>query len=276
LLALLASRRTEIDGAHDGMVYASMTGLGYALVANLYAYALAWNAGVAALAEEFTRRGVFGPVFQALFISMIGLGIAYAASRRSGSDQLGGYLAIAVGWVAAVALDALWNHSVAAGGTGLLVTYAILSAALIALIVVVVVDRQRVVAMITMFLPGFEHPEVVMVSDVPMLASLWLRRLGRHWARLNLGINGRRAMAQYQLAATELAMACNRNRFGRTTPEAYIRHRDDSLQLMRAAAAIVREQEQLYPPPWIGPDDLSVFVISSIPPPPPVPAWPQG
>ncbi len=158
---------------------------------------------------------------------------------------------------------------------GLLVTYGILIAALIVLIVVVVVDRQRVVTMITMFLPGFEHPEVVMVSDVPMLASLRLRRLGRHWARLNLGINGKRAMAQYQLAATELAMACNRNRFGRTTPEAYIKHRDDSLQLMRAAAAIVREQEHLYPPPWIGPDDLSVFVISSIPP-PPVPIWPQG
>ena len=61
-------------------------------------------------------------------------------------------------------------------------------------------------------------------------------------------------MAQYQLAATELAMACNRNSFGRTTEEAYARHRDDSLDLMRAAAAIVRGQEQLYPPPWIGPD----------------------
>ncbi len=138
------------------------------------------------------------------------------------------------------------------------------------------VDRQRVVAMITMFLPGFEDPEVVMVSDVSMLASLRLRRLGRHWARLNLGIKGKRAMAQYQLAATELAMACNRNRFGRTTPDAYLKHRDDSLHLMRAAAAIVREQEHLHPPPWIGPDDLSVFVVSSIPPPPPVPRWPQG
>ena len=84
LLALLASRRTEIDGAHDGVVYASMTGLGFALVANLYAYSEAWNAGASALAEEFARRGVVSPLFQALFTSMIGLGVAYAASRRSG------------------------------------------------------------------------------------------------------------------------------------------------------------------------------------------------
>ena len=124
LLALLASRRTEIDGAHDGVVYASMTGLGFALVANLYAYSEAWNAGASALVEEFARRGVVGPLFQALFTSMIGLGIAYAASRRTG-----GYLAIAVGWLAAVALDALWNHSVATHGASLLVTYVILAAA---------------------------------------------------------------------------------------------------------------------------------------------------
>jgi protease PrsW len=269
LLALLASRRTEIDGAHDGVVYASMTGLGFALVANLYAYSEAWNAGASALAEEFARRGVVGPLFQALFTSMIGLGVAYAASRRSG-----GYLAIGAGWVVAVALDALWNHSVAAGGTGLLVTYLILAAAVIGVIVVVVIDRQRVVAMITMFLPDFEHPEVVMVTDVRMLTSLRMRRLGREWARLNLGVAGKRAMTQYQLAATELAMACNRNSFGRTTDEAYARHRDDSLDLMRAAAAIVRRHEQLYQPPWIGPDDASVFVVSTGPPPPPT-AWPN-
>jgi RsiW-degrading membrane proteinase PrsW (M82 family) len=268
LLALLASRRTEIDGAHDGVVYASMTGLGFALVANLYAYSEAWNAGASALAEEFARRGVVGPLFQALFTSMIGLGVAYAASRRSG-----GYPAIAVGWVAAVALDALWNHSEAARGTGLLVPYLILAAAVVGVIVVVVIDRQRVVGMITMFLPDFEHPEVVMVTDVRMLASLRMRRLGRQWARLNLGVAGKRAMAQYQLAATELAMACNRNSFGRTTEEAYAQHRDDSLALMRAAAAIVRGHEQLYQPPWIGPDDVSVFVVNTGPPPPPT--WPR-
>jgi RsiW-degrading membrane proteinase PrsW (M82 family) len=269
LLALLASRRTEIDGAHDGVVYASMTGLGFALVANLYAYSQAWNAGASALVEEFARRGIFGPLFQALFTSMIGLGVAYAASRRSG-----GYLAIAAGWVAAVGLDALWNHSVGARGTGLLVTYFILAAAAIGVIIVVVIDRQRVVAMITMFLPDFEHPEVVMVTDVPMLASLRMRRLGRQWARLNLGIDGKRAMAQYQLAATELAMACNRNSFGRTTQEAYARHRDDSLELMRAAAAIVRCREQLYQPPWIGPDDASVFVAGTAVGPASPPTWP--
>lgn len=112
LLALLASRRTEIDGVEDGVVYGSMVGLGFSLVANIYAYALAWNAGAGALAEEFARRGVFGPVFQALFTSLIGLGVAFAAARPAGGGR---YLAVVAGWAAAVALDALWNHSVSAG-----------------------------------------------------------------------------------------------------------------------------------------------------------------
>lgn len=257
LLALLASRRTEIDGVEDGVVYGSAVGLGFALVANVYGYTVAWNNGAGAIAEEFTRRGISGPAFHALFTSLIGLGVAYAATRPA---VTGRYLAIVVGWAAAVALDALWNHSVTAEGSTLLATYVILVGVLIVVITVVIADRQRVIKMITSFLPDFEHPEVVTAQDIPMLANLRMRRLGRHWARLNLGLDGRRAMTRYQLAATELAMACRRKSLGQTSHDAYERHRDDSLSLMRDAAAVVRGQEHLYPPPWLGPADRSVFV----------------
>ena len=262
LLALLASRRTEIDGVEDGVVYGSMVGLGFALVANVYAYAVAWGSGAGAVAEEFARRGIFGPVFQALFTTLFGLGVAYAAARPASAGR---YLAIAVGWVAAIALDALWNHSVREGGTSLAVTYVVLLGVLLGISVAVVADRQRVIRMITRFLPDFEHPDVVTAHDIPMLASLRLRRLGRQWARLNVGVVGRRAMTEYQLAATELAVACHRKNLGQTSPEVYTKHRDDSLTLMRDAAAIFRGREQLYPPPWIGPDDPSVFVNPAAP-----------
>jgi RsiW-degrading membrane proteinase PrsW (M82 family) len=256
LVALLLSRRAEIDGAHDGVVYASMTGLGFALIANVYAYAQAERGGFGALAATFARRGVLGPLWEPLCTSMIGLGIAYAASRRGSS----GYWAIAVGWVAAVVLNALWNYSVTASTSRLAATDLFLLAALVAVTIIVVADRQRIIGMIRRFLPTFEGPDVVTAADVTMLASLRLRRLGRQWARLNVGIEGRRAVAEYQLAATELAMACNRNSRGRTTPEAFARHRDDSLALMRAAARTVRIRDPLYVPPWLGPGERSVFL----------------
>jgi protease PrsW len=260
LLALLPSRRTEIDGAHDGVVYASMVGLGFALAANVYAYTVAWNAGAGAIGEEFARRGIFGPLFQALFTSMTGLGIAYAAARRGRT----GYWAIALGWVGAVALAALWDHSVAFTGADLALTFAILIAAVLVLSGIVVADRRRVVAMIHSFLPQYSATGLVSRVDVEMLASLRLRRLGRQWARLNIGPAGVRAMIQYQLAATELAMAGNRNRQGRLTPERFAQHRDDSLSLMRAAVDAIRAHEQLYPPPWVG-EAPSAFVRPVVP-----------
>src|SRR5262249_61140033 len=127
----------------------------------------------------------------------------------------------------------------------------------------VVAARRRITAMSTRFLPRFEDPAVVTAPDITMLASLRLRRLGRQWARLNVGIAAMRAMTEYQLAATELAMACNRNSLGQTTSEAYSRHRDDSLSLMRSAAEVVRARQALTAPPWLSPNDRSVFVRST-------------
>jgi RsiW-degrading membrane proteinase PrsW (M82 family) len=258
LLALLRSRRTEIDGATDGVVYASMIGLGFALFANVYAYAVAWKAGIGSIAEEFARRGIFGPLWEALFTSMIGLGIAYAAARKGAT----GYWAIGAGWVLAVALDAQWNKSTAEGGAGLAVTYAILVVALAVVVGLVAADWRRVVGMINSFLPQFADSRTVTTCDMRMLTSLRVRRLGRQWARLNVGIDAMHAMTQYQLAATELAMACNRNAHGRLTPEHFVRHRDDSLALMREAVTLIRGRDQLFPPPWVG-DDPSAFVRSA-------------
>ena len=141
-------------------------------------------------------------------------------------------LAIFAGWAAAVALDALWNHSETAGGTGLLVSYAVLFAALLAVIIAVVVDRQRVIGMITNFLPDFEQPEVV-TAKTSGCSPTSGGAARAAWARLELGIAGKQAMTQYQLAATELAAACHRKSLGQTTEDIYLRHRDDSLALMR-------------------------------------------
>jgi protease PrsW len=103
-----------------------MTGLGFALIANLYAYIEAERHGLVALASAFVRRGILGPLWDPLFASMIGIGVAYAAMRKGWS----GYWAIGAGWVAAVALGALWNSTVAAGPGRLAVVYLILVAAL--------------------------------------------------------------------------------------------------------------------------------------------------
>jgi hypothetical protein len=49
-------------------------------------------------------------------------------------------------------------------------------------------------------------------------------------------------MADYQLAATELALACDKERRGLMPPEVFARRREDMLALMRAAVTVFRER----------------------------------
>jgi hypothetical protein len=259
LLALFWFRRAEFGGLHDGVVYGSVTGLGFALIANLYAYIEAERHGLVALASAFVLRGVLGPLWDPLFTSMIGIGIAYAAMRKGA----GGYWAIGVGWAAAVALGALWNDAVGAGPGRLAVVYLILVAALAVVAALLVADRRRIMGLITEFLPGFADSGALAQPDVEMLGSMHLRRLARQWARLHHGVAGRRAMADYQLAATELALACDKQGRGLIPPAVFARRRQDMLGLMRAAVTVFRERRPPMPhPPW-APYGGSIFVPSA-------------
>jgi protease PrsW len=256
LVALLRYRRSELDGAHDAVVYASVTGLGFALIANVYAYAHAEHSGLAALVTAFARRGVLAPLWDPLFTSMTGLGVCYAAMRRG----RGGLWAVAAGWAVAVALHTLWNDSVNAGTGQLALVYLILLAVLAALLGAVVADRRRIVRLITGYLPEFSAAGVATESDVTMLGSLRWRHQARDWARLHRGQAGRRAMAEYQLAATELTLAANRAGRGLMPPDVFAARRENSLALMQAAVpAVSDDRSHLQPPPWATHGD-SVFV----------------
>jgi hypothetical protein len=127
----------------------------------------------------------------------------------------------------------------------------ILVAALAVVGGMVIADRRRIIRLISEFLPGYADSGALHNADVEMLASMYWRRLARQWARLHCGLLGLRAMAEYQLAATELALACNRDRRGLMTPQAFGRRREDSLSMMRAAAGVFRERQPPPPhPPW--------------------------
>ncbi len=262
LVSLLRFRRAELDGAHDGVVYASMTGLGFALIANLYAYLQAEHSGLGALVSAFARRAVLAPLWDPLFSSMIGVGVAYAAMRRGRH----GLWAVGAGWIAAVALHAMWAYSLSAGTARLVLAYAILLGALAALLAMVIADRRRVVALIKGYLPDYEAAGVVAADDMEMLASLRWRRQARQWARLHRGLAGARAMADYQLAATELALARNRASRELMQPAAFSARRDDSLALMRAAITVFREGEpRLDRSPWAAAPGTSAFTLRRSP-----------
>ncbi len=247
LLGLLRYRRAEIDGTSDGVVYGAMTGLGFALVSNLFAYAQAERSGLSALVSAFFQRGLLTPLWDPLFTSLTGIGIAYAAMRRARQ----GRWAIAAGWAGAVVLHTVWDDSLRAGAARATIAYVILLGVLAALLVAMVADRRRIVALITRSLPPYQAPVLMTAEDVEMLASLRWRRIARQWARLHCGLGAVRRMADYQLAATELALACHRAEHGQMEPAAFDASRDASLAVMKEAATALRDRLPLPPvPAW--------------------------
>ena len=249
LIVLLWRRRQELDGPTDGIIYAAMVGLGFAMTENLGYYIDALVrpevGGVQLLGMTFVLRGVLSPFAHPIFTSMTGIGVAYAATHRHGR------WAVAVGLVAAMILHGTWNALTALGLAGLAGAYVVLACVFIGLIGVIIADRRRIVRLIWRFLPMYEPTGLVTEADVRMLSTLRERRAARQWARSTGGRAAASAMANYQLAATELALLHVRQERRVIAPDQFEERQQALLQLMAGArGAFFRYQPEPPQPPW--------------------------
>jgi protease PrsW len=115
LFALFRWRRWEFDGLLDGLVFAAMVGLGFAMTENIVYYGRAATEGGGPLAATFFIRGVTSPFAHPLFTAMTGLGLGVAATAAGGARRL---VAPVAGLAAAMLLHSLWNHVGARVGRG--------------------------------------------------------------------------------------------------------------------------------------------------------------
>jgi RsiW-degrading membrane proteinase PrsW (M82 family) len=270
LVGLLWRRRAEFDGPTDGVIYAAMVGLGFAMIENVgyYINALAspQRGGIALLGYTFVLRGLLSPLLHPIFTSMTGLGVAYAAQRSHGAKW-----AVALGLITAMVLHGTWNGLSLYGQAGLAAGYAIMMGVLAVLVTILVRDRRRVVGLIRRYLPAYERTGLVTPDDIAMLADLGSRAAARRWARTAgstgggpdggaggggplAGLPAAAAMSDYQLAATELALARAKADRGVLDFNAFAQREHDLLTLMSAArTALTRRLPGAgdYPPaPW--------------------------
>ncbi len=176
LFWLLWRRRQEFDGPTDGIIYAAMVGLGFAMMENVgyYISALVRPAvgGVSLLGATFVFRGVLAPLAHPMFTSMTGIGAAYAATHRRGGWAIG------VGLLGAMTLHGLWNGLTVFGLAGIVLAYGLLACVLVVLIAVVVADRRRIVRLIRRFLPAYQADGLITETELQMLCTLRERRGG--------------------------------------------------------------------------------------------------
>ncbi|MGD0555005.1 MAG: PrsW family intramembrane metalloprotease [Streptosporangiaceae bacterium] len=230
---LLRRRRLELDGPTDGITYATLVGLGFAMMENIGYYINALVTpefgGVRLLGYTFVVRGLLSPLLHPMFTSMTGIGAAYAASHKRSN------WALILGWCGAMLLHGMWNSLDADGTDGMLLGYGLMALVLIGLIWVLVWDRRRIVEQIRDYLPAYQQTGLVTPDDITMLSTLASRRRARRWARSAGGGPAATAMADYQLAATELALLHPKAERGVIEPGYFRKRQHDLLGLMNVA-----------------------------------------
>ena len=221
LFGLFVFYRREFNGIIDGIVYAGCVGLGFAMTENVLYYGRgAAEEGVVGAVGTFVVRGLMSPFAHPLFTAMTGVGLGIAASTRSRSLRV---IAPVAGLLGAMLLHSLWNTSAGSGlflGVYVLIMLPVL-AALGALVLWALRREGRVIAcQLRGTLPD---------DEVAALSSLAQRRRWRREAARRGGKPARRAMADLQQAAAELAFQRQQVERGVIRPGRVLQARESAL-----------------------------------------------
>jgi RsiW-degrading membrane proteinase PrsW (M82 family) len=222
LVMLTGSRRAEFDGVVDGLVYAGFTAVGFAFVEDIGYIAQSFGKGTETTVTTVVLRLVLAPFAHPLFTSMIGLGVGLAVSRPTVPSR---WLYPVAGYLAAVALHALWNSSLLLGLPGYLAVYLlIMLPALAGAILLARHHRRRERDVVNRQLPAMVYYRWITPAEAGWLASLAARQLWLRSVRQRSGAAGARALRTFQQAATELAFLRDRVERGVGPSDAYLLH----------------------------------------------------
>jgi RsiW-degrading membrane proteinase PrsW (M82 family) len=216
LFALALFARERIDDLVDGVVYAGVGGIGFAMSENILYYGReARYDGVHDAIQLFVLRSVWDPFIHPLFTAATGLAIAAAVSR-SGPVR---WSAAVGGLALAMVLHSVWNTTVGTAWYGV-VYFALFVPVLIAIGIAVVRTRRSELQVLATYLPrGLGTPLAGACAQVALVATPRRHAL-RSAARARGGESAARAVAAYEHAATQLAFLERRIEQGRARDDA--------------------------------------------------------
>lgn len=95
--------REQINGVKDGILYAIIIGLGFAMTENMVYYARAFDSSFSEGFDVFINRGLLTPYLHPIFTSLTGIGVGLAASKQESKRV------IYTGLLFAIGAHAIWN-----------------------------------------------------------------------------------------------------------------------------------------------------------------------
>jgi protease PrsW len=197
-------KKDEFDGVVDGIVYASMAGLGFAMTENILYYGNAAVQSGGVLTATVIVRGFFAPFSHPLFTSLTGIGLGLA---RQSTNVAIKFLTPIIGLLMAIFMHCIWNASAVLGdGWAFLLTYFfVMVPAFLILLIVIVFALRREGQVVREFLVADIEQGLFTREEYEQLGSI-TGRMGSSFSALSrTGVKGWRARRRFNQLASELA-----------------------------------------------------------------------
>ncbi|MFN2455481.1 MAG: PrsW family intramembrane metalloprotease [Pyrinomonadaceae bacterium] len=242
VVLLLFFKKDEFDDVVDGIVYAGMVGLGFAMTENIQYYG---NAALAGSREDLTGtlilRGALSPFLHPLCTSMTGIALGLA---RQSSKRFVKLLVPVFGLALAITLHATWNAAaMLLGGAGfLLIYFLVMLPVFVATLVTVFFALRREGRIVREQLLCDLQSGVFTAEEYQCLCSV-RGRLGASLRALRSGgFRDWHARARFNQTASELAFHRHRVAAGIYTSDHVAHEREAAyLQLLRDLQERLRE-----------------------------------
>lgn len=197
-------KKDEFDGVVDGIVYASMSALGFAMSENILYYGKAALGGGDMLTATFVMRGFFAPFSHPLFTSLTGIGLGLARQSNNIAIKL---ITPIIGLVMAIFMHSLWNGSaVFGGGPVFILTYiVVMIPAFFIMLIVISLALRREGQVVREFLVVDLDRGFLTQEEYKQLGSIAGRMGSSFNAFSRSGVKGWRARMRFNQLASELA-----------------------------------------------------------------------
>jgi len=198
-------KKDEFDGVIDGVVYASMAALGFAMSENILYYGkAAATGGGDALTATFILRGFFAPFSHPLFTSLTGIGLGLARQSTNLAIKI---ITPIIGLLMAIFMHSIWNGSaVFGGGIVFMLTYILVMVpAFFIMLIVISLALRREGQVVREFLVVDLQRGFLTQEEYKQLGSI-IGRMGSSFNALSSsGYKGWRARMRFNQLASELA-----------------------------------------------------------------------
>jgi protease PrsW len=228
-------KKDEFDGVVDGIVYASLAALGFAMTENIQYYGkAALMGGGGGLTLIFILRGALAPFSHPLFTSLTGIGLGLS---RQSNNAVVKVITPILGLMMAIFMHSIWNGSAAIfGGGAFLLTYLLVMVpAFVIMLVVILLALRREGQVVRQFL----HPDVaqgLFTNDEYVQLGSVFGRMGASFSAFSRsGVKGWRCRMRLNQLASELAF--HRSRVSRGIQNS----RQDVHELERAYVCAIQE-----------------------------------